>query len=127
LKNGTRVKLQLWDTAGAEQYRAITTGYYRGALGVLLVYDITNLSSFNMLKQYWISQVKDSTPTSCVLGLASTKADIMFGEPEMREVFREQAELLSRDYSLVYVDECSSKTGQNVTETLMALAEAIYA
>ncbi len=47
LKNGVRVKLQIWDTAGAEQYRAITTGYYRGSHAVLVVYDITNLQSFH--------------------------------------------------------------------------------
>ena len=89
LKDGTRIKLQLWDTAGAEQYRAITTGYYRGAHAALLVYDITSLSSFTQLKSYWIQQVRECTQSSCILGLAATKIDIMFGDPELREVLRE--------------------------------------
>jgi small GTP-binding protein len=53
LDNGYVIKLQLWDTAGAEQYRAITTSYYRGAHAVILCYDITNLTSFKNL-DYWM-------------------------------------------------------------------------
>ena len=78
LKNGVRVKLQLWDTAGAEQYRAITTGYYRGAHAVLLVYDISSLSSFKVLQSYWLGRVQEATNRHCVLGLVATKVDIMF-------------------------------------------------
>ena len=78
LKNGVRVKLQLWDTAGAEQYRAITTGYYRGAHAVLLVYDISSLSSFKVLQSYWLGRVQEATSRHCVLGLVATKVDIMF-------------------------------------------------
>ena len=50
LKDGKVAKLQLWDTAGSEQYRSITTKYYRGAHAVLLCYDITNLKSFKNMK-----------------------------------------------------------------------------
>lgn len=78
VKDGKRVKLQIWDTAGTEQYRAITTGYYRGAHAVLLVYDITSLHSFRNMQTYWINQVKSSTAESCIIGLAANKVDIMF-------------------------------------------------
>ena len=111
LKDGKRVKLQIWDTAGTEQYRAITTGYYRGAHAVLLVYDITNLHSFKNLQSYWVPQVKSSTQESCILGLVANKIDIMFRQPELREVLREQAEILARENSLVFSEECSAKTG----------------
>lgn len=97
LKNGVKVKLQLWDTAGSEQYRAITTGYYRGSHAVLLIYDITNLTSFINLKNYWLQQVRDSVDEYCVVWLAGTKCDVMFNSPETREVLREQAELLAKD------------------------------
>ena len=48
--DGKRVKLQIWDTAGQERFRTITTAYYRGAMGILLVYDVTDERSFNSIK-----------------------------------------------------------------------------
>jgi len=61
VKDGRKIKLQIWDTAGTEQYRAITTSYYRGAHAVLVVYDISNLHSFKNLQTYWLPQVKCTT------------------------------------------------------------------
>ena len=55
----------------------------------------------------------------------ANKVDIMFGEPEKREVLREQAVLFSRDHNLLYVDECSALAGINIDETFMLLAESI--
>ncbi|XP_042681931.1 ras-related protein Rab-3C [Centrocercus urophasianus] len=49
-KNEKRIKLQIWDTAGQERYRTITTAYYRGAMGFILMYDITNEESFNAVQ-----------------------------------------------------------------------------
>jgi len=96
LKDGKRCKLQIWDTAGAEQYRAITTGYYRGAHAVLVAYDISNLHSFRNVEQFWVPEVKLCTSENCIVGLVANKVDIMFRSPELREVFKEQAEILAR-------------------------------
>ena len=50
-----KIKLQIWDTAGQERFRTITTAYYRGAMGIMLVYDITNEKSFENIKNWWVA------------------------------------------------------------------------
>ena len=59
---GKRIKAQIWDTAGQERYRAITNAYYRGALGALLVYDITNHSSFESCEK-WLKELRENIET----------------------------------------------------------------
>ena len=90
------LNMQIWDTAGSERFRSVTNHYYRGAHGVIICYDITSLESFINLT-YWIERVRQVTSKHCVLGLMANKLDIMFDEPEKREVLREQAVLLCRD------------------------------
>ncbi|KAK7888686.1 hypothetical protein WMY93_024246 [Mugilogobius chulae] len=53
-RNDKRIKLQIWDTAGQERYRTITTAYYRGAMGFILMYDITNEDSFNAVQDWYV-------------------------------------------------------------------------
>ena len=104
----------------------MTSHYYRGALGVILVCDITNLDSFMNLN-YWLDQVREVTPQTCTIALMANKVDIMFEEPEKREVYREQAVLFCRDHGIVWVDECSAAVGINIDETFAAVTEQIYA
>ena len=56
------IKLEIWDTAGQEKYRAVTKIFYKDASAVILVYDITRKESFNELKNYWYHQVLDNSP-----------------------------------------------------------------
>ena len=91
---------------------------------MILVYDITKLESFFNL-EYWLDQIRDVCSEDCRIALMANKVDIMFGEPEKREVLREQAVLFSRDHNLLYVDECSALAGINIDETFMLLAESI--
>ena len=98
LSDGTKVRLQIWDTgnpitsspsiAGSEKYRAITTGHYRGALGALLVYDISNQDSFHNLN-YWLDCLRENGDPHMVIMLVPNKFDIMFKQPELREVMKE--------------------------------------
>jgi small GTP-binding protein len=83
LLDGTRVNMQLWDTAGSEKFRSITKHYYRGALGVVLVYDITNLKSFANLR-FWLSEIRQLVDDECVIALMANKVDIMFNAAEQR-------------------------------------------
>lgn len=64
--DGKRVKLQIWDTAGQERFRTITTAYYRGAMGILLVYDVTDERSFNSMQNLFLCEAKcsGSSPTA---------------------------------------------------------------
>uniref|UniRef100_M3ZEL7 small monomeric GTPase n=1 Tax=Xiphophorus maculatus TaxID=8083 RepID=M3ZEL7_XIPMA len=57
--DGKKIKLQIWDTAGQERFRTITTAYYRGAMGIMLVYDITNEKSFDNIKN-WIRNIEEA-------------------------------------------------------------------
>lgn len=58
--DGVPVKLQIWDTAGQERFRTLTTAYYRGAMGILLMYDVTNLESYNHIT-YWLKNIEEVT------------------------------------------------------------------
>ncbi|MGH0153859.1 UNVERIFIED_CONTAM: hypothetical protein FKN15_061925 [Acipenser sinensis] len=74
-RNDKRVKLQIWDTAGQERYRTITTAYYRGAMGFLLTYDITNQESFNAV-QDWATQIKTYSWDNAQVILVGNKSDL---------------------------------------------------
>ncbi|CAH8386422.1 unnamed protein product [Eruca vesicaria subsp. sativa] len=71
---GKTVKAQIWDTAGQERYRAITSAYYRGAVGAFLVYDITKRYSFdNALR--WLRELRDHADSNIVIMMAGNKSD----------------------------------------------------
>jgi len=74
-RNDKRVKLQIWDTAGQERYRTITTAYYRGAMGFILMYDITNEESFNAV-QDWVTQIKTYSWDNAQVVLVGNKCDM---------------------------------------------------
>jgi len=73
--DGKRIKLQIWDTAGQERFRTITTAYYRGAMGILLVYDVTDESSFNNIRN-WIRNIEQHASDSVNKILVGNKADM---------------------------------------------------
>uniref|UniRef100_A0A8C9FKW5 small monomeric GTPase n=1 Tax=Pavo cristatus TaxID=9049 RepID=A0A8C9FKW5_PAVCR len=67
-RNDKRVKLQIWDTAGQERYRTITTAYYRGAMGFILMYDITSEDSFNAVQDWHLSHIGPALKTISLWG-----------------------------------------------------------
>ncbi|CAI8591068.1 unnamed protein product [Vicia faba] len=69
------IKAQIWDTAGQERYRAITSAYYRGAVGALLVYDVTRHVTFENVER-WLKELRDHTDTNIVVMLVGNKADL---------------------------------------------------
>ncbi|CCW62851.1 unnamed protein product [Phytomonas sp. EM1] len=120
LHGGPAVKLQIWDTAGQESFRSITRSYYRGASGALLVYDVTNRSSFAHL-QSWLEDARANAATAVVIMLIGNKCDLE-GE---RQVSREEGEAFARKHGLLFT-ETSAKTALNVDDAFLKTAATIY-
>ncbi|KAF4306993.1 putative rab gtpase protein [Botryosphaeria dothidea] len=108
--DGKRVKLQIWDTAGQERFRTITTAYYRGAMGILLVYDVTDERSFN--KQHATEGVNKI--------LIGNKCDW----EEKRAVSTEQGQALADELGIPFL-EVSAKSNINVDKAFYSLAADI--
>ncbi|CCD26111.2 Rab family GTPase SEC4 NDAI_0G03340 [Naumovozyma dairenensis CBS 421] len=116
--NGKKVKLQLWDTAGQERFRTITTAYYRGAMGIILVYDVTDERTFSNIKQ-WFKTVNEHANDEAQLLLVGNKSDM-----DTRVVTYEQGESLAKELGLPFV-ESSAKNDDNVNEIFFTLAKLI--
>ncbi|SCV99975.1 LAFE_0B06656g1_1 [Lachancea fermentati] len=116
--NGKKVKLQLWDTAGQERFRTITTAYYRGAMGIILVYDVTDERTFANVKQ-WFSTVNQHANDEAQLLLVGNKSDM-----DTRAVTTEQGEALAKELGIPFV-EASAKDDTNVNEIFFQLAKLI--
>ena len=89
--NGKILKLEIWDTAGQERYRSVTKMFYKDANAAILVYDITNKFSFEELQNYWMEQVKESSPKNIILAVVANKSDLIEYEQVDEEVARQFA------------------------------------
>jgi len=106
---GSKVEMQIWDTAGQERFRTITSSYYRGAEGVILVFDLCNLESFNNVKR-WLTDVEKYSGDSAHKILVGNKCDLA---DTGRKVSKADAEEFASRFGLDYV-ETSAKKGINV-------------
>jgi len=120
--NGKRVKLQIWDTAGQERFRTITTAYYRGAMGILLVYDVTDADSFENVRN-WMRQIDQHATEAVNKVLVGNKCD---AEEELRQVSAAQGEELAQSYGIKFF-ETSAKTGKSVDAAFTEIASDIQA
>lgn len=111
-----KVKLQLWDTGGLEKFTSIRPMYYRDSLGAVLVFDLTNSSSFEHIPQ-WIEDVRSNVKSEIPLLLVGNKRDLI----DQRKVSLEDINSLTRDFSLYYM-ETSAKTGEGVDDCFYTLA-----
>jgi len=117
--NGSNVKLQIWDTAGQERFRTITSSYYRGSHGIVVVYDVTNPDSFMNVRK-WIREVDRYVNGGVQKILVGNKCDLV-GE---RKVTFEEAKELSDELGLIYL-ETSCKTSINVNIAFEQLGKKI--
>ena len=119
---GKNIKLQIWDTAGQESFRAITRTFYRNANGVILMYDLTRVESFNSLVD-WLKEVKQNSDPDVAIYLVGNMSDL---ETEEREVETQRAELFVQENGLSGWIEASAKTANNVQEVFQKVAELLY-
>ncbi|WZZ21695.1 hypothetical protein YC2023_123082 [Brassica napus] len=149
--DGKRIKLQIWDTAGQERFRTITTAYYRGAMGILLVYDVTDESSFNNIRN-WIRNIEQHASDNVNKILVGNKADMdeskrvqyitsefhpfynclihevinsVFGDSFFfQAVPKAKGQALADEYGIKFF-ETSAKTNLNVEEVFFSIAKDI--
>jgi Ras-related protein Rab-1A len=119
LENGDIIKLYIWDTAGQDRFRSITSNYYKGADGIILIYDITKQETFNNVRN-WITSIKEEAPAKVVLILVGNKVD----DEKNRAVQQSEGEKIADEYNLPFL-ECSAKSDINVTETFDVLIKKI--
>lgn len=117
LDNGKKVKIQIWDTAGQDRFHSMTRTYFKGAQGIILVYDVTNRKTFENIKK-WVSQIKEEVSDKVSIVLVGNKIDIVEG----RRVNIEEGEKMAKECGISYF-ETSAKLGQNIDSTFKELVK----
>ncbi|XP_021845632.1 ras-related protein Rab2BV [Spinacia oleracea] len=117
---GKVVKAQIWDTAGQERYRAITSAYYRGAVGALLVYDLTKKQSFDNVNR-WLHELRDHADSNIVIMLVGNKSDLR----HLRGVTEQEGQFLAEREELVFL-ETSALDSTNVDKAFQTILLDIY-
>ena len=122
LNNEKNIKLQIWDTAGQDRFRALTKNYYKGANGIILIYDISATQTFENVK-IWINNIKEEAKPNVIIYLVGNKIDL---PPESRTITEEEGKKMANEYKLLF-KEASAKLGTNVNEIFQELVEKIDA
>ena len=115
--DGSRVKLQIWDTAGQERFRTITTAYYRGAMGILLTYDVTDEQSFDNVRNWMRNIEQHATENVCKI-LVGNKSDV---PEEKRRVSAGRGKAMADEFGIPFF-ETSAKAGFQVEDAFFSIA-----
>jgi Ras-related protein Rab-11A len=118
--DGKTIKAQIWDTAGQERYRAITSAYYRGAVGALLVYDITKRQSFDNVHR-WLRELRDHADSSIVIMMVGNKSDLT----HLRAISEDEGKALAEKEGLFFL-ETSAMEAINVEEAFQTIITEVY-
>ncbi|CAK87929.1 unnamed protein product (macronuclear) [Paramecium tetraurelia] len=121
------IKLQIWDTAGQDRFRTITCSYYRGAHGIIIVYDITDRESFDSVKM-WMSEIDKYThgithryaQEDVIRMLVGNKCDV----DDKRAVSYEEGEALAKQLKLQFI-ETSAKLSTNIEQSFLTIAKNV--
>lgn len=118
------IKAQIWDTAGQERFKSVTSAYYRGAVGCLVVYDVTKFLSFQHVDQ-WVQDIVDYSASSeenpCKIILVGNKTDLN----SFRAVSRKEGQVKAQQLNVSFI-ETSALNGENVNEAFKMLITDIY-
>ena len=117
------VRLQIWDTQGQEQFFSLTRSYFRNCQGAVIVFDLTNRKSLDSVGKYF-AIFKDDSPADAHenIVLVGTKVD----DVENRQITREQAEEVCRQYGCIAYFETSATTGENVDDAFFSVAARAF-
>ncbi|XP_022972219.1 ras-related protein RABA5d-like [Cucurbita maxima] len=118
--DGKEVKAQIWDTAGQERFRAVTSAYYRGAVGALIVYDISRRSTFDSVGR-WLDELKTHSETTVARMLVGNKCDL----DNIRDVSIEEGTSLAEAEGLFFM-ETSALDSTNVKRAFEIVIREIY-
>lgn len=119
---GKKLKLTIWDTAGQERFRTLTSSYYRGAQGIILVYDVSRRATFTNLSDIWLKEVdRYSTNPDCIKMLIGNKVDL---EEHERVVTKKEGIAFARQHGCLFL-EASAKTSVNVQRCFDELVQKI--
>ena len=117
--DGKKIKLQIWDTAGQERFHTITTSYYRGALGIILVYDVTNEKSFNNITK-WLRAIQEHANPGVEKMLLGNKCDM----EDKRVVSKERGQAVAIENGIKFL-ETSAKQDTNIEDAFAELTRSI--
>lgn len=118
--DGKTIKAQIWDTAGQERYRAITSAYYRGAVGALIIYDITKHVTYENVER-WLKELRDHADSNIVIMLVGNKSDLR----HLRAVVTEDAHAFAEKEGLSFI-ETSALESTNVENAFHKILTEIY-
>lgn len=113
------VKFELWDTAGQERYRSLAPMYYRGAGAAIVVFDVSNLETFNGAKR-WIAELRTKGEPGAILALVGNKLDKGYASGLDSEMVQEYARSMNITFT-----ETSAKTGAGIREVFNSIARAL--
>ncbi|KAK3834691.1 MAG: rab11 protein [Linnemannia elongata] len=120
VEDGKMIKAQIWDTAGQERYRAITSAYYRGAVGALLLYDITQHGTYESVSR-WLSEVREHADPNIIVMMVGNKSDLR----HLRSIHTEEAKGFAEENGLMFI-ETSALDATNVDIAFTNLLTEIY-
>ena len=124
IKEGGYIKAQIWDTAGQEKYKAITSHHYRKAVGALIVYDVTKRSTFDDVMR-WYSDLRNIAERECIIALVGNKVDLLDRNNRRIEVSYEEGKKLAETNNMLFY-EASALTSVKVNDCFEDLLQEIY-
>ncbi len=119
LEEDKSIRLQIWDTAGQDRFRSITKNLYKGAAGIMLIYDITNRNTFDNVKK-WVNSIKEEVTSKVVIILVGNKIDL----DKKRQVQTDEGEQIAEEFDMPFF-ECSALTGENINSAFETLAKKL--